>query len=223
MVPNFWEYGWGAAGDNVDTIMLEEDVTLKFHQAENMTYFGKVLLVEQGAAPLSAWEADLDVELSGSSVSLSWTGVDENMEYQLLKSVNGYDFHLIDSGVGVKQNGSIQEFQDKDLSSSKLYYKLRVFDNSEQYWDTEIQSVSIPVLDEVSFYPNVLRSGDQVRVDIGETEDVRWKLYDLEGRLIKEVYQDAPSQDYMISQPAGQYVVEISTKTISKTSFLIVQ
>ncbi len=136
----------------------------------------------------------------------------------------GQDFYKIDEGVGIVQiDNNEQNFTDSRLNSFVLYYKLKVKDSTGKTWETKIISVKIPVIDNLNFYPNVIQSGDQITMNVGELEDVKWELYDMHGRLIKEATQNQPVAAYDISVNTGQYVLKMSQSSISKSNILIIQ
>ena len=224
MVPTFWEYGWGAEIDSPDSLSSEENTTFIFDQADNMSYFGKVMLGGEVSPVLSVVDITLAGEFVDNYVHLTWTGVEEDMEYELLKSETGQDFYVIDSGKGIKSEGEImQSYHDSRLQSPVSYYKLRVVDNLNESWETKVILVQIPLIDELDFYPNLIQSGEPITMRIGEGTDVKWELYDMQGRLIKGGMQSEPEVTHDISASSGQYVLKMSQSNISKSDLLIIQ
>ena len=224
MVPTFWEYGWGAKIDSPDSLSSEENTTFVFDQADNMSYFGKVMLGGEISPVLSVVDITLEGEFVDNYVSLTWAGVEEDMEYELLKSETGQDFYVIDAGEGVKAAGEmVQSYNDSRIQSSVSYYKLRILEDFNEAWETKVISVQIPLIDELDFYPNVIQSGDPITMTVGEGTDVKWELYDMQGRLIREGTQNESEVTYDISASSGQYVLKMSQSTVTKSDFLIIQ
>ncbi len=221
MIPNFWEYGWGGSIDAADSLNMEDNTTVVFDEAESMTYFGKLILVEEGLPSLSAWNVSLTAELQQNEVVLNWSEINENSSYELLKSSNGKDFYVIDNGYG--NFLSDDYFLDSKLDNNILYYKLKVTDEFGKEKVTEIISIVISTLDDIRIFPNVVTQGNQFTIDVGENENVRWKLFDMEGRFIKEEIQSISSKSYSVNLTGGNYIIEFDTNNTHKTSFLVVQ
>jgi hypothetical protein len=221
MIPNFWEYGWGGSIDAADSLNMEDNTTVVFDEAESMTYFGKLILVEEGLPSLSAWNVSLTAELQQNEVVLNWSEINENSSYELLKSSNGKDFYVIDNGYGNFLSNDY--FLDSKLDNNILYYKLKVTDEFGKEKVTEIISIVISTLDDIRIFPNVVTQGNQFTIDVGENENVRWKLFDMEGRFIKEEIQSISSKSYSVNLTGGNYIIEFDTNNTHKTSFLVVQ
>ncbi len=219
-VPTYWEYGWGGSVDEADSLTLENDGTITFQTLNALSSSGKFIVAENGNVSLSAWEVLLNAEFSQDYIELDWSGLAHYERYELLKSTNGKDFHVLVQG---EANSHVARFEDFDLSSTILYYKIRVYDADELSHDTDIVSVSVPKLDDVKIFPNVVVSGDAFQVDLGEQNVEKFRIYNMNGRLIQEIKQNAKIESYTLPLQAGQYAVEFGASQNTETRYLVVQ
>ncbi len=220
MVPNWWEFGWGASADSPDAFTVTDNGTVTFDQFEAMTYMGKLIIGESGATVLSAYEVELSAEYVDKYVEVKWDGISSYAAYELLKSDNGKDFHPIEDGT---PNNTLFFHEDKDLTNTILYYKLRLFDENGEYSDTDVTTVSVPELDDVKIFPNVVATGSDFNVHIGERDMLKFRIYNLEGRLIKEVMQETTVSIHSADLQPGQYAIEFISNQDIETQFLFVQ
>ncbi len=220
MVPTYWEYGWGSSADQADEMTLVDNGTIIFDELEAMTYFGKLVISEDGSQSLSAWEVEMNAHFIVDHISLEWSGIGSYLTYELLKSDNGKDFYTIDTGNAEHTSYTLI---DNELASDILYYKIKLYDENGDSSESEITAVSVPKLDDVKIFPNVVAPGNTFNVHIGDRQNLRFRVYDLEGRLIKDIKQDTQLQNYALDLNAGQYAVEFISNQEVETQFLIVQ
>lgn len=220
MVPTFWEFGWGVSADEADELTMADNGTLVFDQLEPLTYFGKLMIAESGSQVLSAWEIELDAVFENDHVVIDWSGLSSYESYELLKSDNGRDFYSLETG---GTNEFEYSYTDNELTNTILYYKLRVYDENGESSETDIITVSVPKLDDVKIFPNVVAAGNEFNVHIGERESLRFRVFDMEGRMIQDVIQDTTVQGHLVDLEPGQYAVEFISNQDIETQVLIIQ
>ncbi len=163
---------------------------------------------------------DLTLNNNSGSVTLRWNGSVNNpgsYTFQVLKSVNGADYTLIQS-VNVQSNAMLPySFIDPSQPDGTATYQVRIVNTGNETYYT-----SGPLYADgssgISVYPTIAHTTLNIRLN--DTRNSTYRILNMNGQLITSgVLNNAQNSCSVAMLPAGNYLVEISTpgnKTITK-------
>lgn len=147
------------------------------------------LKVFQRASPAPVTGFELQAVQKGRSVLLSWQTTLEvnNKEFQVQRSTNGIHFESI-ATIAPKssgQQGASYQFNDHQLPSGQLYYRIKQLDINGRSTFSDIVSVTIRESTGLRFFPNPVASLLSIEYDRRFNNAVL-SIYDSRGRLCLE-------------------------------------
>lgn len=157
---------------------------------------------------LISFNADKD----DNEVKLTWEvfSTDNQLEFDIERSSNGYEFERIGSIIGSPQ---ISYYEYIDINpNTENYYRLKIRTESENII-SHLINVNLTLKNDFTFYPNPIKDGEIMRFG-GENKINRIKLYDLFGRCILDEKVD----NNMIEIPQGFKGFYYMTITIGNVS-----
>lgn len=200
-----------------NTAPVQRYYSVEYVDSENLVRFGTHgrgiwdfnIVLQPLPVELISFEAKL---IDNQRVMLSWATASEmNNEYfEIEKSVDGIEFEPI-LKENSKGNSNIQQaYQtfDERPSRGNNYYRLKQVDFDGKYEYSEIQVVTLDEVDEVLFYPNPIQRGDFITIENGNV-NVLLKIFDLNGRLVKEKQFENDGQISTDEMGSGGYFYQI--------------
>ena len=161
-----------------------------------------------------------------SNGCINWLTWETNSEtnvrsFNLEKSDNGTNFSLLETvyPAGGHLQGARYDVKDNQ-SPSNAKYRLRVsyFSGSQELsksivLENECGGVTI---DDFSVFPNPTRNQSTIRFMINKTSPIRWKLFDILGRMIREETTFIRKGEYeqsldLKNHPDGIYWIQVDT------------
>ena len=146
------------------------------------------------STPLPVKLVSFTAEYNGQNVLLKWTTASEinNDRFEIERSDNGSDFHLITKikGAGNSNSNKNYEYNDKELSSGTFYYRLKQIDYDGKYEYFEIKAVSIPVAEspcDLIIKPNPCVGKCEISFEncnLEEFQNARFSLFDAMGNAV---------------------------------------
>ncbi len=134
-----------------------------------------------------------EVELvNEKKVNIAWaTATEENNDYfEVLRSTDGYNFKVVATVDGNGNSNTILYYQAEDYNAEVgvNYYQLKQVDFDGKTTLSSIVFVNINSdLKEIKLYPNPIQAGAMLNISISEETNASIEIYDMSGRLIKQV------------------------------------
>lgn len=199
---------------NIHQVLLQGDPALR------------ILLNE---APLSMRLAALDAKVVGENVDVTWEIALENSNNQFVveRSYDGSNFEEIRSeqirveGKGDSNSGVSYVLTDWKPMAGKNYYRLKQVDfvagggsaRKVERRFSRVVSVEFGKKPSISVYPNPSEEYFEIKLDVS-TEVRKWRLYDINGRLLKD--NGSGIRVNLTNLSAGEYIIEVLTNNGSK-------
>ena len=142
-------------------------------------------------------------------VSLDWSTASEsnNKGFDIQRSTNGIDWITIGFVNGVGTSSTLQKYHydDRGLTPSKYYYRLKQIDFDGKFKYSSI--ISFNLTDKAGYsleqnYPNPFNGRTMISYSIPRSTKVRITVYDLQGRIIKLIEEGI--------KPAGRHAIEVN-------------
>jgi len=163
-------------------------------QYNNLTSFSSFFFAKAGLATLPLQLVTFTGNLSDGATLLNWTTSTEvnTANFVVERSENGSNY----TGIGtVTANGNSNtaidySYTDNEvatLSSSVIYYRLKMVDRDGTYAYSNVITISLAdIAGKVSIFPNP--AADKTNVTIGAERDgkIQWKILDNAGRIVLE-------------------------------------
>ena len=195
-----------AGGYNVDGFMIDDF---------EITYNPVALPVE-----LTSFNA----ELIKKTAELKWTTAMEsnNSGFEIERAFSGENFTKIGfvKGAGNSTTDTDYSFEDSDLRSGWIYYRLKQIDNDGKVTYSDIKPIFVKDSEEiiVNVYPNPAIDFINVSVSLPIDKEFFIKLYDLQGRVYQKRSFKQNGQIHQLSLSIndltpGIYFVEVSDDT----------
>lgn len=206
---------------NIHQVLLQGDPALR------------ILLNE---APLSMRLAALDAKVVGENVDVTWEVALENSNNQFVveRSYDGSNFDEIRSeqirveGKDDSNSGVSYVLTDSKPMAGKNYYRLKQVDFAASGGSagkverrlSRAVSVQLGKTPSISVYPNPSEEYFEIKLD-ASTEVRKWKLYDINGRVVKD--NGAGIHVNLTNLSAGEYIIEVLTNNGNKYTKKIVK
>jgi len=171
--------------------------------------------------------ASFEASFNGDAVQLTWqtTAESNNYGFEVQRSENKIHFEKIGfvPGSGTTTVSHIYHFNDRDVSHSIYYYRLKQLDYSGEFcYSSAIQvKLNIPrVYRLYPNYPNPFNAETCIRFQVPEVQRVKLNIYNVHGQeimtLMNKVYEpgtysviwdatDAPSGFFICKMNAGSF------------------
>jgi hypothetical protein len=159
-------------------------------QIDGITSFSGGTFGSQSNGPLAAGDVDLLAVLEGNDVYLDWTSFVEDgaSYYSVERSTDGHKFESIArvDAKGYSQTPQNYSYVDEYISSSKLYYQVKMVNLDGSIKESQVVEVSTDVLSiDFKAFPNPMTDELQLEYKLPQDEMVTVKIID---QLGKEVY-----------------------------------
>ncbi|MDF1697114.1 MAG: T9SS type A sorting domain-containing protein [Saprospiraceae bacterium] len=161
---------------------------------------------------------DFTVIKSTEGILLEWNTFSEinNEKFVIQRSADGKEFSSIGEvkGAGDSVKEEQYMFVDSDPLRGTFYYRLQQVDRDGTYAYSDTRSIKVDHASQLSVYPNP--SQDYVVVASSSVES--YLIFDMQGRLVKEIDQQETSTRIDVSQlRKGMYTVRGMTSQTSIT------
>ncbi|MFA7359510.1 MAG: T9SS type A sorting domain-containing protein [Candidatus Kapaibacterium sp.] len=179
-------------------------------------------------APLPVSLSSFTSSINGRDVRLSWKTESEtnNAGFEVERSESGVNQWVkagYVSGKGTISTTTSYAFEDKKLNSGKYNYRLKQIDNNgnfEYHALSNVVEVGLPTKYELSQnYPNPFNPVTKIDFSLPFDSKVSIKLYDITGREVKTLVNEARTAGYYTVQfnasdlSSGTYFYRIMTKS----------
>lgn len=157
---------------------------------------------------------------SNNEIKLEWVTASEqdNDYFTIEKSLDGVNYETIDTidAVGNSKISNRYNTEDRRITSSVMYYRLKQTDYNGKSTKTDWYSVNIDQIYDVVLYPNPVNGELSIRFD-SKINGTDVKVFDLTGKIIYESnFKDDNGIDEIIVDltniPKGLYMVEVLNK-----------
>lgn len=181
--------------------------------------FARKILIDD----LSLSSSSVPVELTafqakrtGSSVMLNWTTATEknNKGFEVERSIDNSQFITISYKTGNGTTSAIHNysFSDdiKNISSSKIEYRLKQIDFDGSYVYSNVSSVETTQPVDFSLsqnFPNPFNPSTTIRFSLKSDSFVKLKIYDVLGNEVKQLLNE--------QKPAGNYEVKLDASGLA--------
>ena len=176
--------------------------------------------------------SEFSVKKNRKSNEVNWVTLSESgVSYFLIeRSINGFDqWKVIHKEYAAGQSTRKIEYKFIDeeyLPAGKIYYRLRMVDNSEDYDFSKIKGILIENSIHVVTYPNPFNVQINLKIESKYGEKVRISLFDLLGRAISETNFDINSgfNSFVINSDHfvhGTYLLKISGVNINENKIVV--
>ncbi len=215
---------WGSPVDNADAA---SPTSLSFTTGNGITSFSQFTI--NNGAPLPVELIDFTVTLNPAKEAvLKWTTASEinNSHFNIERSSDGISFEKI--GIIAANNISTTTDQHYTFVDQKPlrginYYRLEQVDFNARTEHSPIRSILINSLpEEVVVYPNPLPNGQALHIKTSWTGLLQLKLYNGEGKKIKEVSFEGDAELFLGNLPKGWYGYQIQGATRLRNGVLFV-
>ena len=156
---------------------------------------------------------------TGQSVELHWATAAEvnNDRFEIERSDNGRDFTKVGSVSGSSQSTGTKEysFDDSQPKNGTSYYRIKQIDKSGSSEYSVVVTVNSSVnKGRIEYFPNPAQNFINLMIDDKGKGTVQIRIYNLEGRLVKE--QQVNKQDEILTTTvqiqqltSGIYMMEV--------------
>jgi hypothetical protein len=148
-------------------------------------------------------------------INLEWSTASEsnNKGFEVQRSANGSDWNTIGFVPGVGTSSTLQKYhyEDRGLSPSKYYYRLKQIDFDGKFKYSSV--INFNLVEKAGYsleqnYPNPFNNRTMISYSVPRATKVRLTIYDLQGRIMKVMEEGV--------KPAGKHTVELITGSMGK-------
>ncbi|MCK9446731.1 T9SS type A sorting domain-containing protein [bacterium] len=199
------------------TIYPQSSLGTKDELLGNAILSGYVNSVTGGALPIELIEFDGYYDNNHISIKWKTTSETNNEYFELFKSNNGIDFYKIYQidGAGNSTSTKSYTYDDNDINSDILYYKLSQTDFDGK--NTESNIISIKNYDDIFDFSI---NKDNIRLILNKNDEYRVIITDINGRIFfNRLFSSMNSIDIENNLKHGTYIISIISNgnILSKT------
>ena len=194
----------------------------------NITSFSQFMVMyEQAVLPLVLGDFSAK-KVEKNHAQLNWTTLQEyNTAYfDIEKSHDGQSFEKIGTikASSHSTDNRSYSFNDNDLLSGQVYYRLRMIDADERFSFSNIQSLNFDKSVDISVYPNPIGAGKTLMFKTNLEEMFDITISDVSGKKILKVTSSTPdTQLNTEGWSKGLYLFELKSKTHWRFGKIVVE
>ena len=178
--------------------------------AENISEFSDEIYITS-AVPTPVELVSFSAKFISDQVVLIWNTISEsnNLGFEIQKGNDDINFSKIGFvlGSGTSINPHSYEFEDKDVSLGKYYYRLKQINTNGSYEYSNVMEVQVGVPENFNLsqnYPNPFNPETTIEYTIAKAGNVNITIYDVLGREIRLLVDS--------HKAAGNYSVKWDSK-----------
>ncbi|MCC7030759.1 MAG: DUF4331 family protein [Chitinophagaceae bacterium] len=167
------------------------------------------------ATPLPLHLLSFDVFKQYSNALLDWkTANKENVKgFQVQRSTNGSDFVNVTFVSATEKDD--YSFTDPSLENGKYYYRLKVMDNDNRFFYSEVRTVIFSETNAFELYPNPV--SDEMKIT-SAADQFSYSIYTADGKVIESGNVHSNSKTLSMKHVVkGVYYIKMNTNTETKT------
>ena len=215
----------------IEILNLFRQTASQSNMPDNLMGWG--IINAYGAMQLGITPVELTLfngKYSNGSVLLEWTTSSEthNYGFEIQKRYDNTSFKKIGfvNGFGTTSNGNNYSFEDDDLQSYRIYYRLKQIDFDGGFKYSDIINIENPALSDYNLYgnyPNPFNPTTTIKYSSPHQSKIKIALYDILGHEVEILYngEQASGIHHLILDSedlsSGVYFVTMNAPHFSKS------
>ena len=195
------------------------------------TYLNEYTLIVNACGPLPVTLSSFTGRYSNSVSTLNWqTSQELNSDhFDLFKSSDGQDFHLVASMKSAGNSNTIKNYSYQDNSPNSgdnVYYRLKQVDIEGKYTFSSIVKLALGMNTSVAVYPNPFSDNFNISFSANKTATASLRLVNVTGQLVfsKSIMVNQGNNSILVNNlpsiKPGIYYMSISNAELNFNSKL---
>ncbi|MCO6472917.1 MAG: S8 family serine peptidase [Melioribacteraceae bacterium] len=199
------------------------DVEISSNDPDENPVMVPVQMIIDGSVPVEL--SNFSADINENNVLIKWKTITEtnNQGFSIERKTNSLDWNeiIFIDGKGNSSEHVEYNYIDKNLEIGKYSYRLKQLDLDGSFTYSNVIEAEITAPDKFELYqnyPNPFNPVTQIKFTIPEEADVKINLYDITGRLVKNIVNQklVPGIHYLeidgTNLASGVYIVRMQTE-----------